>query len=235
MKSGDLDRLSAAIVEACSPAINLVTPLLRAENADGMSVDLREQTEEAFVSLERKFFEYQIDAETVYDIKFGVAAFADEIIMSSRWEHKYTWMSKPLVVNYFGESSAGTRFFERIDELRADYASNAPVIEFYYTLLQLGFQGKYRIEGFEKLQAYISTLRLEIDKNAGQVERLLADVAVPESTLSYRIAGKQSIWVMCITAVASLFFMVLVYSNLMESAISDSAENIPALQMITEE
>lgn len=57
----------------------------------------------------------------------------------------------PLQLSQFGDHLAGENFFTRLEDLRAQGAPRLPSLEVYYLCLLLGFEGKYRIEGGEKL------------------------------------------------------------------------------------
>ncbi|MBU2862311.1 type IVB secretion system protein IcmH/DotU [Reinekea forsetii] len=232
MSATDLEvQLDSLIVEVCSPIFSLLIPLQTAELADCAPSDLREQVEKSFVMLERRCFECQVSPERIRDIKYAMSAFSDEIVLSSRWEQKYEWMAKPLAVEYFGDSSIGQTFFDRLNELRLDIKENSELVHLFFSVLNLGFQGKYRLEGYEQLQAYISTLRTDIEKYSGVVNRVLSDNASPESHISSRIAGHQPYWVMAVILVASLLIMTIYYSQQIRSAIAESAESIESLEI----
>ena len=62
----------------------------------------------------------------------------------------------------FGEHLAGEHFFDRLDELRAQGAPRLPSLEVYHYCLLLGFEGKYRLEGPEKLGYLTARLGDEI-------------------------------------------------------------------------
>jgi len=226
----DLEKsLDSLVVEICSPIFSLLTPLQIAEQADTAPDDLRESVEKSFVMLERRCFECELAPDLTKDIKFAMAAFSDEVVLNSRWQKKYEWMAKPLAIEFFGDSAIGQNFFVRLNELRAEIEPNRDILKLYFTVLMLGFQGKYRLEGYEQLQAYISTFRSEIEKFSSKVSRILADSASPESQMSSRIASGQSYWVMAVLLVASVLGMTFQYSTKVQSAIADSAKTIQIL------
>ncbi|MEJ2042075.1 MAG: type IVB secretion system protein IcmH/DotU [Reinekea sp.] len=218
--------LDALIVEVCSPIFSYLTPLQTSEEFDSIDDDLREKIEKSFVVLERRCFECQVQPEHIRDIKYAMSAFADEVVLNSSWEKKYHWMSKPLAIEFFGDSSIGQSFFARLDVLREDLDVNFDIVQLYFSVLVLGFQGRYRLTGYEQLQAYMSTLRSEIEKKSGKINRVLADYAAPESHIKSRIAGQQSYWVMAVLLLASVILMTAIYSQKTQAAIADSAQRI---------
>ncbi|TCS41290.1 type IVB secretion system protein IcmH/DotU [Reinekea marinisedimentorum] len=221
--------LDSLIVEVCSPIFTELTPLQVGEQADRAVDNLREIVEKQFVMLERRLFECQIAPEITRDIKFAMAAFSDEVVLTSRWQKKYEWMARPLAIEFFGDSAIGENFFIRLDELRAQSEPNKDVLQLYYSALILGFQGKYRLSGYDQLQAYIAAFRIEIEKFNSSVSRVLADNASPESLVSARIVGGQSYWVMAVVLVAAVLGMTIFYSTKMQEAIGVSAEKIEVL------
>jgi len=226
----DLDAtLDALIVEVCSPIFSLLSPLQVPESADSAESDLREKVEKSFVMLERRCFECQVSPENIRDIKYAMSAFADEVVLNSRWEKKYDWMAKPLAIEFFGDSAIGQNFFTRLDVLREDLDANFDIAQLFFSVLVLGFQGKYRLIGYEQLQAYITTVRSEVEKKSGKVSRVLADFAAPESRMKSRIAGQQSYWVMAILLLASIVVMTAVYSTKTQNSIAKSAQRIELL------
>ncbi|AJQ93819.1 type IVB secretion system protein IcmH/DotU [Gynuella sunshinyii] len=221
-----LREMEAALVESTAPIFNLVEPLNIPEFADQVPESLRVDIEQAFIDLERRAFEKQWPATITRDIRFAMAAYVDELVMSSRWPKKFDWMVKPLCIEYFGESNAGEVFFNRLNELRQEFAKNRLVIGLFYTCLQFGYQGVYRIKGYDQLQAYLVSLRSQLEDSQGVVPRELADSAVPESKLVYRISGSQPYWVMVSIGAAILVTMVLAYGSIMKKSIVDSAERL---------
>lgn len=226
--------MEAVLVESCSPIFNLVEPLRQPEQADLVESSLRADLEQAFVELERRAFEHQWPSAVTRDVRYCMAAYVDERVMSSRWPHKFDWMVKPLCVEYFGDSNAGEGFFARLDELRRGLPEHRAVAELYFSCLQFGYQGSYTLKGFDQLQAYIATFRAQLDDLRGPVNRELADQAVPERQLVYRIGGNQPYWVMAAVGGALLVALFLTYGGLMKSALSGSADRLLQYQTSTQ-
>lgn len=92
---------------------------------------------------------------------YALVALLDEIILSSNWELKGEWMTRPLQMQYFNSFSAGEEFFTKLEELKADANNPAKVdvLEVYYLTLCMGFKGKHgTVQGIEVL----SGLRKEL-------------------------------------------------------------------------
>ncbi|TDO95538.1 DotU family type IV/VI secretion system protein [Marinomonas balearica] len=196
------------------------------------SIDFRKAVEQAFTDLERRAFEMEWSAAMTRDVKFALAAYVDEAVMSSNLESKLEWMSRPLCIEYFGESKAGEAFFDKLDLLRENLLENQVTISLYYVCLQLGYQGMYRIRGYERLQAYLSTFRNQLDDTFSAAPRTLAEAAIPENKLIYRIGTRQPYWVMLSVGGAVLVSMVLTYGAVMKYSLNESAHRIEQAEYI---
>lgn len=219
--------VDAIIVECCAPIFTLAEGM-----NDDSPVNLRSEAEEAFLAFERKAFEKQLPSALVRDIKYATAAYVDEVVLSSEWPGKIRWMGRPLCVEFFGDSNAGEGFFKRLTELETDFAKNRAVLEHYYTCIQFGFEGIYRLLGYERLQALQARLREQLDDVRGPVNRQLADSAAPESRLVYRLSSRQPYWVMAALSGALLMGMVALYGHFTRESIEQSSANIVQLQTL---
>ncbi|WP_119393191.1 DotU family type IV/VI secretion system protein [Salinibius halmophilus] len=218
------------ITEAIAPVVTLAMKVRDPNFAAQCSDDLQKQFRDAFRLMERAFFEQQLDAGDVEEIKFALSAFSDEIVMSSQWPGRFDWMAQPLQLEFFGESNGGERFFERLLTLRekGDQASLV-ALEAYYLCLLLGFQGKFAFDGQDRLMSIKASMKSELSKRKGAVNRQLSDKAVPENSISYRIAGQQPYWVIVAVFAFVLIGMTVFYSSSTQTLIANSASEIEQL------
>lgn len=125
---------------------------------------------ESFVSTVQKYLDtvergavkLGIAAEDIYAAKYAFCAAVDEAILSQPSHLHETWERNPLQLRLFGEHLAGEHFFDRLEELRRQGAARLPSLEVYHYCLLLGFEGKYRLEGPEKLGYLTARLGDEI-------------------------------------------------------------------------
>src|SRR5690606_1111580 len=103
-----------------------------------------------------------IATEDVYAARYAYCAAVDEAILAQPSPLRDAWELNPLQLRLFGEHLAGEHFFDRLDELRAQGAPRLPSLEVYHYCLLLGFEGKYRLEGPEKLGYLTARLGDEI-------------------------------------------------------------------------
>ena len=83
-------------------------------------------------------------------VKYALAAFADEVVLSSGWDQASGWEAQLLELELFGTNVAGDRFFELMSSL-----DDAPrqVVSVYFRCLALGFSGRYQPGSKELEQA----------------------------------------------------------------------------------
>jgi type VI secretion system protein ImpK len=75
-----------------------------------------------------------------------VAALLDDIALNTPWGGNSGWPRQPLVTSLSGDVDAGTRFFDRLEELMRYQGRDPEMLELGYFCLGLGFRGKYRVQ-----------------------------------------------------------------------------------------
>jgi type VI secretion system protein ImpK len=113
-------------------------------------------------TVERAAIKLGIASEDVYAAKYGYCAAVDEAMLSQPSTLREAWERNPLQLRLFGEHLAGEHFFDRLEQLRAQGGPRLPSLEVYHYCLLLGFEGKYRLEGAEKLGYLTARLGDEI-------------------------------------------------------------------------
>lgn len=76
-----------------------------------------------------------------------VAALVDDIALNTPWGGHSSWPRQPLVTGLSGEVDAGTKFFDRLEELLRYPNRDPEMLELGFHCLNLGFRGKHRLEG----------------------------------------------------------------------------------------
>jgi type VI secretion system protein ImpK len=114
-------------------------------------------------SMERTAVRLGVPSEDIYASKYAYCAAVDEAILSSPGcTFRDSWERNPLQLSLFGDHLAGENFFTRLEQLRAQGAPRLQSLEVCYFCLLLGFEGKYRLEGTEKLGYLTARLGDEI-------------------------------------------------------------------------
>lgn len=113
-------------------------------------------------TVERGAVKLGVSSEDVYAAKYAFCAAVDEAMLSQPSPLREDWERNPLQLRLFGEHLAGEHFFDRLEQLRSQGAPRLASLEVYHYCLLLGFEGKYRLEGPEKLGYLTARLGDEI-------------------------------------------------------------------------
>jgi len=97
-------------------------------------------------------------AESVQAVKFALAAFVDETVLTADFPLRDAWAKYPLQLEYFREQLAGVTFFNRLDEMLKNPESDPDVVEAYYMCLLLGYEGKHKKYFMDQLKAIIENV-----------------------------------------------------------------------------
>jgi len=200
---------SNQLMACANPLFQLAISFLKQDQEKNSLLNFRDHVILAFDNLERAGFSLKIALPQIQQVKYALAAFIDEIILSSTWEGRTLWMGKPLQLEFFGEHLAGEGFFKRLSELRQNGEQNIDVLEIYFICLQLGFEGIYRLRGLESLAALQVDLRNQIELIRGGIDPKLAPESLLQSSLTNKIGHRLPYWVIVSITLASVFFIYL--------------------------
>ena len=155
-----------------------------------------------------------------------MAAFVDEMVMNSAWPHRLVWMGRSLQLQFFGEHLAGEGFFERLSQIRQSGHTQIDLLEVCYWCLQLGFQGKYRLQGEEHLLALKIGLHSQIETARGHIDQRLALIGLPEEGVVKQISREIPFWVIGVITIASIFFVYFIYSMAIDEQTKKALQQI---------
>ena len=152
------------LADLCGDLLAFALQLKRSSDP-GDAEAMRQKIDEQFRALETKARQADVAQEDVQLAKYAIAAFIDEMILTSSWGLKDSWADKPLQLAYFNDFSAGEEFYNKIDTLRG--AKKNAVLEVYYLCLALGFRGKYvDLQGMEKKKVLMDSMLREMRGSA---------------------------------------------------------------------
>lgn len=148
-------------------------------------------------------------ADDVHAARYAFCAAVDEIILRSPYPVREAWQTRPLQLRLFGDQLAGEHFFHKLEDLRARGAAHLQVLEVFHMCLLLGFQGRYAIDGDEKLKFMCSTLGNEIARMRGK-PRAFAPHAERPDQIANKIGSDLSLWLLtAVFALAGLAYIGL--------------------------
>ena len=144
--------------------------------------------------------------EEIYAAKYAFCAAVDEFVLRTpEFAVRTEWERRPLQLVLFGDQLAGENFFEMLEKERSQGASRVQVLEVFYMCLLLGFQGKYIIEGQEKLNYLTARLGDEIANMKGKRAAFAPHWPLPDQ-ISHSIRRDTPEWV--VAAVFSLIALI---------------------------
>jgi type VI secretion system protein ImpK len=136
-----------------------------------------------------------VHADDVTAAKYAFCAAIDEIILRSDYEVREAWETRPLQLRLFGDQLAGEHFFHRLEDLRAKGAAHLQALEVFHMCLLLGFQGRYALDGQDKLNYLTARLGDEIARMRGK-NRGFAPHAERPDQITNKLRSDLSLWVL---------------------------------------
>lgn len=153
---------STRLPELCGDTLAFAVQLRAAQEPSAET--LRADVRKLFTELDRGAQVAGKDAAAVQTARYALAAFIDEIVLSSPWNVRQEWAGRPLQMEYFNDFTAGEEFYKKLESLRG---SNDPVrketLEVYGLCLGLGFRGKYAgMSGLEEIKLLRARIHGEV-------------------------------------------------------------------------
>lgn len=168
--------------------------LLRNRCAPVDITSFRDRVREFLTGFERNARKIAASSKSVYLAKFAYCALVDEVVLMSQSKIRGEWERNPLQLEFFGEQLAGERFFDHLDKLREAGAPKLQLLEVYHMCLLMGFQGKYIIEGSEKLGYLTGRVGDEIAAHKGKSHGFAPHWAAPDR-VSHALRSEVPLWV----------------------------------------
>jgi len=127
--------------------------------------------------------------------RYAYCAAVDETILRSSFAIREQWETRPLQLLLFGDQLAGEHFFDRLEALRARGGEHLQALEVFHMCLLLGFQGRYALDGPDKLSNLATRLGDEIARLRGK-SRGFAPHAERPDHIAHRLRSDLSLWVL---------------------------------------
>lgn len=174
--------------------------LKNGSSPEGMTAFADRMTQFLF-EVDRRAKEMGIDADDVEAAKYAFCAAVDEIILRSQFAIREAWEMRPLQLRLFGDQLAGEHFFQRLEALRARGSAHVQALEVFHMCLLLGFQGRYALDGEDKLKYLSARLGDEIARMRGKSRGFAPHAERPDQIIN-KLKTDLSMWVL--TAVFAL-------------------------------
>ena len=115
--------------------------------------------------------------EQVVAARYILCTFVDESAASTPWGGAGAWSARSLLVQFHNETWGGEKVFQLLSRLAQDPASNRNLLELQYTVLALGFEGRYRVQ---------DNGRTELNSVRQRLAQILQQGQHPDTALSPR-------------------------------------------------
>jgi type VI secretion system protein ImpK len=168
--------------------------LLKAKHAPIDAEVFRERIKQFLTAFERGATRMRASTEDIYACKYAFCATVDEAVLMSGFKARESWQRMPLQLQFFGEQLAGEQFFDKLEELRRQGAPRVQTMEVFHMCLLLGFQGKYLLEGTEKLNYLTARLGDEIARLKGQSAGFAPHWQAPDR-VQHQLRNNVPLWV----------------------------------------
>jgi len=224
-----LERKTGMIAEAFSDLLVLGTYFKDAKEI-GSPDALRARLHHLFHQADQTAKAQGVSSDRLTHARYAVAAYLDEMILSSRWPHREQWLSKPLQYEFFGEFVAGEGFFTRLAAIRRAVPLDTDLLEVYSLCLLFGFEGQYRLEeqARERLQGLIKDVTREVLAKRGEVPTLSPHSGRPEEFLE-TVRNELPAWVVLVTSMGIVMLVYLALAFLIDHDVSQVQDQLKKL------
>jgi type VI secretion system protein ImpK len=107
---------------------------------------MRAHLQQLFGVMRQRALAAGITPEDTTDAMYALMALMDELLVQTHWPGQFEWRANPLQLQHFQENTAGENFFRRAHALLGQ-PHRAHVLQVYFFVLALGFQGHYAVSG----------------------------------------------------------------------------------------
>jgi type VI secretion system protein ImpK len=176
---------------------------------------LYQQIAESLKTIDLQLKNQGLPKESIITARYIVCAYLDEMVMSTPWGGQSLWATRNLLMTFHKNNQGGAQFFEIIKLLIQSPALNLDLIELCYLILDLGFQGRYRISDTGSIEV------ASIQDNLYQIISTYRPAAVKQLSNNWRgavdekqktLSGNSRL---LITAGVSLLVSILVFTVLL--------------------
>ncbi|HET7921782.1 MAG TPA: DotU family type IV/VI secretion system protein [Gammaproteobacteria bacterium] len=197
----------------------------RGAEQQGVACDtLRAEVSAQLKGCERRARELGLSEPALEAARFAVAAYLDELVLTSSWPDKPHWQAMTLQRELFHTSNAGAEFYVRLGALGEDETARA-AREVFYLCLALGFRGKYFGDArfHELTEVKRASLRLLLPDSQGldlKAVTLFPEAYGPANAGRRGLSGRWNIlpWVFG-APVAALVILFIVYHHYIAAAL----------------
>jgi type VI secretion system protein ImpK len=173
-------------------------------------------------------------SERIEDAKFALVGLLDEAILNSQWPGKADWRAVTLQQEMFRINTAGEQFFTRMEELRKNLDENRDVVEVYFDCLALGFEGRYKLFGRDKLDVLVGELSRDLARDRKWTMASLSPHWRRPDDFSEVVGEGVPVWVTFLFFVPGVILLILLFALYARAVAGGTADALQeTLQRIT--
>jgi type VI secretion system protein ImpK len=221
-----MSSMAQSMYWVCSDVLSLILQLRNSQDLPAPDI-LQRRVLGLFDTMMQNGREARIAEQDMVDVKYALAAFADEVIYHSSWPGRTQWLNNPLQLQFFHENTAGDGFFSRLDGLHASRGRDH-VTQVYFLCLALGFQGKFRLGQQDQLGAVVEGVGNHVALAVGGGE-ILAPNAERRDGGSGAVRKELPFLAIALGFFVLALLVVIVLRLLVGSSASDVADGIKKL------
>ena len=169
--------------------------------------------------------------EQVVAGRYLLCTYVDECASSTPWGGSGAWSSQSLLILFHNEAWGGEKLFQLLGKLAENVGANRGLLELIYSILALGFEGRYRVlqDGRAQLDAVREKLALMLREQSGTAPQELSPhwAGVPAHVA--RLRDGIPVWVV---ATAALLLLALIFVGLRLAISSQSNDTFTTLQAL---
>lgn len=136
---------SGAFVREAWPLLALLARLrLGASATDPQS--LKTALAAQIRAFDQRAFAAGLDPRQISAARYTLCTALDEAVSTSAWGERSDWAQSSLLGTFHSETWGGEKVFTLIERTLADPRRYTDLLELFYFVLTLGFQGKFRLE-----------------------------------------------------------------------------------------
>ena len=169
--------------------------------------------------------------EQVVAGRYLLCTFVDECASSTPWGGSGAWSSQSLLVLFHNESWGGEKLFQLLGKLAENVGTNRSLLELIYSILALGFEGRYRVlpDGRAQLDTVREKLALMLREQSGSAPHELSPHWAGVPAHAARLRDGIPVWV---AATAALLLLALIFVGLRLAISSQSNDTFTSLQAL---
>lgn len=202
------------ILDAATTLIALAVELRNTPVVNNVEL-LHKQCLNQMRDFENQLRKADIEMDDISDARYCLCTVIDETVLNTPWGTNSMWSTKSLLSIFYKQTWGGEQFFAILDARIGNPAKNKDLLEFMYVCLELGFEGKFRVDpnGYKQLEEYKDRLYRELSRLKGELSREISPrwrSNVPEIISS---AKKIPVWMVGLVLAAAMLglYMTLSY------------------------